>query len=154
APRPAGHDGGVTRVAGVDGCRGGWLVVTAGVEAGSPASIELAPRIEPVIRRVERGELAVVAVDMPMGLPDSGRRSSDAEARGRLGARASTIFPTPPRAVLAARDWADALRLCRLATGRGISKQAFNLVPRIAELDAALSPSRQAAVVEAHPELS
>jgi len=35
----------------------------------------------------------------------------------------------------------------------GLSKQTFNLIPKIRELDALMTPERQRTVVEAHPEL-
>jgi predicted RNase H-like nuclease len=138
-------------VAGVDGCRGGWLVVLAPL-AGGPARVELFASVAPLVEMVRRGALRVAAVDMPIGLPADRPRSSDAVARRRLGPRGSSVFPTPPRAVLDAIDWPTGLAAARAATGRGISKQAWHLVPRIRELDAAMDPSLQPAVSEAHPE--
>src|SRR5207248_8623660 len=51
----------------------------------------------------------------------------------------------PRRALLACRDWADA---------SGVSRQAFNLLPKIAEVDALVTPTRQSQVREVHPELA
>ena len=138
-------------VAGVDGCRGGWVVVTTGV-AGPLITVEVAPAIGPVIERVRSGEFAVLAVDMPIGLAADGPRACDTEARRRLGVRRSTVFPTPPRPLLGSPDHAEAVRRGRALDGRGISIQAFNLLPRIAELDAAVKAADADTVVEAHPE--
>jgi predicted RNase H-like nuclease len=95
------------RVAGVDGCRGGWLVVTAVASPFVVVGCEVAAGIAVVL---ERGDLAMVAVDMPIGLPfDESARMADVEARRRLGPRRSSVFPTPARAVLHARSFEDAL---------------------------------------------
>ncbi len=143
-------------VAGVDGCRGGWAVVVAPLDterADGPApELHLLPTIAPLLTAVRDGRLAAVAVDMPIGLPGAAGRSSDRIARRRLGARGSSVFPTPPRVVLAADDWPSALAAARAVTGAGISIQAWNLVPRIRELDAAVDPGVQDRVTEAHPE--
>jgi predicted RNase H-like nuclease len=140
-------------VAGVDGCRGGWVVVTAAAAAGGPVwEVEVLAAVAPVIERLRRGELAAVAVDMPMGLPPAGPRASDGAARARLGARRSTVFPTPPRPLLHCATHAEAVARGRALDGRGLSIQAFNLLPRIAELDAAIDASLADRLVEGHPE--
>jgi predicted RNase H-like nuclease len=67
------------------------------------------------------------------------------------------VFPTPARSVLEATDFDDALRRQRRATGTGLSLQSWHLVPKIAELDAALGRlgrRRGDRVVETHPELA
>ena len=40
----------------------------------------------------------------------------------------------------------------RTATGVGLSKQAWNLVPKITEVDRLLDPTRQGRIFEVHPE--
>jgi predicted RNase H-like nuclease len=64
------------------------------------------------------------------------------------------VFPTPARAVLGAIDHRDACERSATTCGRKLSVQAFNLLPRIAELDRVMSPPLQARVAEAHPELA
>ena len=95
-------------------------------------------------------DVEVIAVDMPIGLPDAGSRACDIEARRRLGPRRSSVFAAPVRAVLHERSYVDALALHRATDGRGLSKQTFHLLPKIAEVDAA----RDDRVIEAHPELA
>lgn len=149
APTPADGD----LVAGVDGCRGGWVVATTAAAGPAPImSIEVVGRIEVVLDRVRRGELVAVGLDIPIGLPDVGPRASDAMLRARLGPRRSSVFTTPPRPLLGCTDHAEAVALGRALDGRGISIQAFNLLPKIAEVDAAIEPALTDAVVEAHPE--
>jgi predicted RNase H-like nuclease len=84
---------------------------------------------------------------MPIGLPDRGPRACDIEARRRLGPRRSSVFPAPLRPMLDAPTYADALSIA------GLSKQAYNLIPKIREVDALMAPDRQRTVVEVHPEL-
>lgn len=141
-------------VAGVDGCRGGWVVVTVPRRRGGRSRVALESGIAPVVARARRGELAVVGVDMPIGLPTDGVRAADRAARARLGPRRSSVFPTPSRAVVGALDYPDALARSRRATGRGLSRQAFHLLPKIAEVDAVVRPRDQRRVIEVHPESS
>jgi predicted RNase H-like nuclease len=147
-------------VAGADGCRAGWVVAVvhgAGPEAGAGAGrleIEVVPDLRDAIGEVRAGRLAALAVDMPIGLPEVGPRTCDLAARRRLGIRRSSVFPTPVRATLDAATYAEALDRSRAACGRGLSRQAFNLLAKIAELDAAIVPDMQDRVVEAHPELA
>ena len=144
-------------VAGVDGCRGGWLVVLATASPFAVTSVRVEPQVSALLAEVAAGRVATVAVDMPIGLSDDGPRPCDVAARAALGARRSSVFPAPARCVLAARDYDHALRLSRASIGRGLSKQTWNLVPRIAELDGALDDVDDDArhrIHEAHPELA
>jgi predicted RNase H-like nuclease len=104
---------------------------------GSPPEVVVVPAFADVLA-ITGG---VIAVDMPIGLPDEGRRSCDAEARRRLGARRSSVFPVPVRSALAATSFAEVT---------GLSIQAWNIVPKIAEVDACWEPR----VREVSPELS
>jgi predicted RNase H-like nuclease len=140
-------------VAGVDGCRGGWIVAVAPTNGG-PATVEWVPALDALLRRVRAGELRAVGIDMPIGLPSRAPRASDRALRAHLGPRRSTVFPTPSRVVLDALDYRDALARARHATGKGLSKQAWNLVGKIRELDALVTPDLQPRVSEAHPESS
>ncbi len=141
-----------SRVAGIDGAKGGWVV--AEVIPGSPTcSIRFEPTIAPVVAELGT-RLSSIVVDMPIGLSDDGVRPVDAVVRARLGARHSTFFPTPLRDVLGHATWETANASSRELRGKGLSKQAWNLVPKIAEVDRAWSPSLSESLVEGHPEVS
>lgn len=146
------------RVGGVDGCRAGWVLVDLPLRAGradgrgGASRVTLVPAFATIVELVEQGALELVGVDMPIGLPDAGPRACDLAARARLGPRRSSLFPTPPRPVLAATSWADAQAISRAVDDKGLSKQAYNILPRIAEVDAAIAPRHQDAVFECHPE--
>lgn len=126
------------RCAGVDGCPGGWAVALR--DASGPRLL-LAPAFDAVL---DLGA-DVVALDLPVGLPEAGARAADDLARARLGPRRASVFPAPPRRLLA---------VSRFRAGLGASAQAFALVPKIREVDARMTPALQRRVHEAHPELA
>ncbi|MEA2093091.1 MAG: DUF429 domain-containing protein [Pseudomonadota bacterium] len=139
---------------GIDGCRAGWFCVF--LDEGDNWSCRVAPDARAV------GELAVgadsVLIDIPIGLPDSGPdgRLCDREARQLLGrGRASSVFSAPARRTLAAISFPHALELNRQATGRGMSIQAWGIVPKIRDIDALLHDNRalRGVLRECHPEL-
>ena len=139
-------------VAGVDGCRRGWVVASGPARRTGGIDIRVIADIAPVIEDVEGGELALVGIDIPIGLPDGGNRRCDVEARRLVGARRSSVFPAPPRAALTATTYAEALELARGTTGIGLSQQTFRLIPKIREVDELLSPDLSDRVIEVHPE--
>lgn len=134
---------------GIDGCRAGWLAVRLVATGGRPAvDYALHARFAPILE--QHPDAAAIAVDMPIGLYESGRaraRPCDQIARQRLGKRACCVFIPPTRAMLCAESYAPLRAL-------GLSVQAYYLIPRIRELDALLTPDLQARVWESHPELS
>jgi len=138
-------------VAGVDACRGGWLVVADGPDGLRRGVF---PRFGEVIDWL--AEDAVVGVDIPIGLPEAGPRACDRLARGLLGPRRSLVFPAPLRAVLAARDYAEACTLRSRIEGRRMSRQAWNLVAKIKDVDELLArrAGLDGRVFEVHPELA
>jgi predicted RNase H-like nuclease len=141
-------------VAGVDGCRGGWVVATTGLSRRSSTSVHVVADLRGVVADVRAGKLAAVGIDMPIGLAEDGRRAADADARRLLGPRRSSLFPTPPRSVLAAVDYRDALARCRDASGVGMSIQAYHLLAKMREVTELLDPTLQPSVSEVHPETS
>lgn len=145
---------GPTVVAGVDGCRGRWLVVWRTLGGGAEPTAELVDDLGPLIDDVRNHRLAALAIDMPIALLDQHPRRCDTEARRHLGPRRSSVFPTPVRAALGSADYDEARRRSREAAGVAPSIQAFNLLSAIAHLDPLVDPADQDRVVEAHPELA
>ena len=77
-------------VAGVDGCRAGWLVVTRPLNEPAAAQVRLVARFTEVLGLLPTPE--IIAMDIPIGLPERGEkggRTCDTEARARLGGRPS-----------------------------------------------------------------
>lgn len=136
-------------VVGVDACKDGWVGVRLD---GDTAPRALCARtVEELVARA--APVAVVGVDIPIGLPVSAPRVADVMARRTVGPRASSVFATPPRAVLQARTHSEASALCRELCGFGVSRQAFALGPRILEVDQWIGRAG-VRVVEVHPEVS
>ena len=127
-------------VAGVDGCRGGWVVAHA-------AGIDVVSSLAPLLER-----FAVIGVDMPIGLPDGPHRGADSQARRFLGRRHVTVFTVPSRTVLAHTSHRDANAASRHLYGRGVTVQSFNLFPKIREVDALPVELLRDRIVEIHPE--
>jgi predicted RNase H-like nuclease len=130
--------GDMKRTAGIDGCAAGWIIATV-------------DRVV-VIPKLRLEDFEVVGIDMPIGLIDGPPRACDIAARRFLGRAGSSVFPAPPRAALACTDYRAALAAARSATGRGISKQTFNIMPKAAELDRLIDVTNQLHIVEVHPE--
>jgi predicted RNase H-like nuclease len=139
------------RAAGVDGCKAGWILVAR--EASGVITSACFETAEELLRQEPRPD--VLAIDIPIGLPDRGSRQCDREARAALGARRSSVFPAPLRAMLGAASWQEACEIRNGLEGRRISQQAWAIVPKIREIDAALRRERErgAWVREVHPEL-
>jgi predicted RNase H-like nuclease len=103
--------------------------------------------------------LSVIAVDMPIGLPDrigQTGRGPEKAVRRHLGGRQSSVFSVPSRAAVYAEDYRAACSAA-LATSeppKKVSKQAFYLFPKIREIDALMSAELEARVFEVHPELA
>ena len=97
-------------------------------------------------------EAVAVGVDMPIGLPATGRRPCDEAARRFVGARRSSVFATPSAEVLAAGSHREATRLSARLSGRGISQQSYALRAKIREVEALAAGDRR--VIEVHPEVS
>ncbi|MGA1080250.1 MAG: DUF429 domain-containing protein [Steroidobacteraceae bacterium] len=139
-------------LAGIDGCPAGWV---AAIQADTEVELRLASRLKDLVAGLPARSL--LAIDMPIGLPEAGPRECDVLARRRLGAaRGASVFAAPVRAVLNARDYATALARHRRADGRGLSRQAFNILPKIREVDRLLAsrPNLRRRMIEVHPESS
>lgn len=138
------------RIAGVDGCRHGWLIVEAQSDL-SKATLTLAPKWHDV-----NSTARIIAVDMPVGLSSNGVRQCEVEARKLLSRCASRVFKTPPRGALrfAQENWIAANQWSKAQGFGGISKQAWAIRPKIKEIDALITPRDQLRILEAHPELA
>ncbi len=135
--------------AGLDGCPAGWVMAT--IRDGSIA-IDVVDSIDAAWRALRSPQL--VLVDIPIGLCD-GPRACDTEARALLGAARSRVFPAPCRAAAEAATYPEANRLSKQITGKGLSKQAWNITAKIRQVDRFLrsTPAARGVVRECHPEV-
>lgn len=133
-------------VAGVDGYRSGWVAVS--LDPSGDVQVSTHASFAEVLSLRAR----VIGVDIPIDPPGLGARPADAAARAFVGGRASSVFPTPPRAALEARTFAEAGEVARTITGKGISQQAFALGRKILEVHPLAEVDER--VIEVHPEVS
>ncbi|ESY70628.1 DUF429 domain-containing protein [Mesorhizobium sp. M0051] len=172
-----------TVLVGVDGCKAGWIAVRhdPGSTLRNPRSILRNPgSIASVAVFASFAALlaslpddAVIAVDMPIGLPEfssKGGRGPEALVRPLLGARQSSVFSIPSRAALYADTsdfttieawYAAHIRASEVAKAtsdppRGVSIKAFGIFAKIREIDALLiaRPDLRGRVFESHPEVA
>jgi predicted RNase H-like nuclease len=141
-------------VAGADGCPKGWLAVFRST-TGEPPRAQL---FETFAEIVATGP-AVIAVDIPIGLPEiseRGGRTADREARKLLGReRQSSVFAAPSRAALAATSFEEACRieLRHSRPPKKVSQQIFNIFKKIREVDG-FAKRHPDTIFECHPEVS
>lgn len=123
------------RVLGVDACKRGWIAIEV---EDAIAHAYFAEEIQTLMGRAEAdGPLAVVAIDMPIGLPDRGRRQADLLARAAVGPLWPSVFMTPVREALLAADHAT---------------QAFGLRSKLFQVEQWIRQT-PVHVVEIHPEV-
>jgi predicted RNase H-like nuclease len=63
------------------------------------------------------------------------------------------VFAAPCRAALSATTHAAASQINRDKTDRGLSQQAFGIIPKIKQVDDAITPDCQQWAFEVHPEV-
>jgi predicted RNase H-like nuclease len=156
------------KLAGVDGCKAGWIVVHR--ELDKPPSVSVLPSFQALLEALPD---ATIAVDMPIGLPDfssRGGRGPEALVRPLLKARQSSVFAIPSRAALyadtsdfttieawyAAHRRASAVAMETSDPPRGVSIQAFGIFAKIREIDSLLiaRPDLRRRIFESHPEVA
>lgn len=156
-------------IAGVDGCRAGWIAVVGRTQA--EARVEIHASFGQLVDALPPD--ADIAVDMPIGLPErigKDGRCPESLIRPLLGPRQSSVFSIPSRAAIHAergpfanahelRDAHSRASVVARQTSdppKSISIQAFCLFPKIREIDALLieRPELRPRVIESHPELA
>ena len=129
---------------GVDGCRAGWFFVA--IDPSGQTRCGVVEKLDGLVSKADEADR--IFVDIPIGLPDkpeTGGRECDRFARRVLGPpRQSSVFSAPARVVLEANDFEDAKRLSLKASSGKISKQTFNILPKIREVDTLLRGNAKA----------
>ena len=141
-------------VGGLDGCAGGWVMVTTSVDEGAVSSVDVIADLSQVLHLLNAGELAAAVIDIPIGLPDRDPRPCDLAARKIIGPRASSVFPAPLRSVLGSTSYEEACARSIAASGKSMSRQAFAILPKIESVDRIMTRELQDRFFEVHPELS
>lgn len=137
---------------GVDGARSGWIAVWWAGTSLTHCVYSSARCLVEAHRHAR-----IMAVDIPIGLPDRDGRQADTEARQFVGGRrASSVFSSPVRGILDATSQPEASRRHKEIDGRGFGAQSFAILSKIREWDNLLQADHQARAIvrEIHPEVS
>jgi predicted RNase H-like nuclease len=143
----------VAWVAGADACKAGWFCVVRELETGSVCPV-VASTSEALLAATE--SMAVLAIDIPIGLPNAGKRECDVLARQCLGwPRRNSVFSAPIRSAVAADNRAEASRITEGVDGRRVAAQAYGIYAKTRSLDGllALKADVRTRIYEVHPEV-
>ena len=156
-------------LAGLDACRGGWLVVFVRPGRGEIQSPRIIQEFADVLESIEKPR--IVAVDIPIGLPEQSEikgRAPEREVRPLLGKLKSSVFRVPSRSSIEvgandaiSDDKERYLHCCAIARStsldnKAFGKQSFCLFRKIIQVDRVLRTERQPneRVFEVHPEVA
>ena len=144
-------------VMGVDGARSGWIAVMRDTADPASAEVRMFSQFSDIL--TSAGPPSIVAVDMPIGLPEragAGGRGPERAVRPLIRERQSSVFSVPSRAAVFCDDYRVACRIALETSDppRKVSKQAFALFRKIREIDSLMTPEREAQIYEVHPEVA
>jgi predicted RNase H-like nuclease len=137
---------------GIDGCRAGWLGVSLDSGPGNFVLMHNEQELKTILNATD-----IVFIDVPIGLEESRyTRMCDELLRRVLGkGYHSSVFSPPIRPALLTNDYAAACAISESKTGKRISKQAWNITPKIKTVDVIIRENKvlKDRVLESHPEL-
>lgn len=135
---------------GADGYKEDWLTLSLDTATGEIKAAVTATADLLVL------SFDALAIDIPIGLPDSGSREADRLARAFVGPRRSSVFPSPIRPALRCSTRPEACTITNAINGNRVGVQAFALFPKIAQVVDLLQahPELAARTYEVHPEVS
>ena len=140
----------MSSVIGIDGCKAGWII------AKTLENESISFQIIKNLNDLKRINVSHIGIDIPLQLSHTGKRFAEIEARSLLKNRACTIFTPPTLNALRAKNYMDACEVNFKECGKRISKQSWNLFPKIKEAQEFLENKsiNKLRVFEVHPELS
>jgi len=139
------------KIAGIDGSKGGWVCVSGYENNFKELEFEKLKEFNDIKSK----DFNLVLVDIPIGLDidlKKGGRIVDKLARKELLTNKSSIFNAPSRLVLEAKNYEEANKINK-NKGMGLSKQSWNLVKKIKEVDDFIRNSNKTIIFESHPEI-
>ena len=141
----------MARFLGVDGCRQGWF---AAWQEGDQTCGTIYPSVQALC--LDHPDAVRCLIDIPIGLKQDSDRLLETSVRQALGNRKSSVFPVPCHPAAYANTYTEASAINRRQIGKGLSKQAWYICPRIRDVDELLGaePSYRSIIGECHPELA
>lgn len=139
------------KIAGIDGSKGGWVCVSGYENNYNELQFEKFEKFNDIKLK----NFKLILVDIPIGLDTDlkkGGRIVDNLARKKLLTNKSSVFNAPSRLVLSAGNYEEANKINK-TKGMGLSKQSWNLVKKIKEVDDYIKNSEETIIFESHPEI-
>jgi len=140
-------------IVGIDGCKYGWIAIKIGEDA--QFSISKHSDFNSIFKEYPSAEKYLV--DMVIGLADENHpREVEYFARQKLKPnRTSSVFTPPCRAAVYAKNYDAAKKKNIAILGKSFSIQAWNIVPKIREIDEFILGNEvyKNRIFEAHPEV-
>ena len=149
------------KIAGVDGCHGGWVVASRIDDKHLP-TIRIFDRFEGILNSFSD---YVIVVDMPIGLAsrEKGKRDADVKAKSILTEvkRGGSVFYPPVKEVIERvmkkpelvsyneRNYVAVCEISNKLTNRKLSRQSFGILRKIVEINSVKANN----VYEFHPEI-
>ena len=140
------------KAVGIDGCKAGWVAVA--IDSIGKTRVGIFPDIEAVC--TTHHDANCILIDIPIGLPTSQPRVCDSEARRLLAPyRHSSVFSVPCREAVYANSYREACEINERTMGKRLSKQTWNICPKIIEADQYLRCRQHPIPIvrESHPEV-
>ena len=136
---------------GIDGTSSGWI---ASIGSSNNKCVSIITFSENLNKILSDYPNSVVVIDMPTELNKKNYlRECDVLAKRYLGKSfQSSIFIPPLKRVLDCADYQEANMLSKKLTGKGLSKQSWNLKSKIIEVQGISKLSNK--IYEGHPECS
>ncbi len=141
---------------GVDSCPSGWISIANALS--HEKEVRNFKTIQHLWEFYKDKPPELILIDIPIGFVEQGSepRTCDKLARKYLTrARSSSIFPVPCRAAIYADSYEQANEINRRKTGKGVSKQSWNITAKIREMDKLLQnePEAREIFMESMPEV-
>ena len=138
---------------GIDGCRGGWCLIYERSE--KQIELVLLSDLREALNLIAGSKISLI--DIPLGLGSKRiSRTLESIARGHLKPkRTSSIFTPPVFECLKSKSYRDACMINQKMTGKKISIQSWNILPKISEANELIfnRPELKSNLKEAHPEI-
>ena len=140
-------------IIGIDGCKYGWIAIKIGKD--SLFSISKHSNFTSIFKTYPSADRYLV--DMVIGLADQNHpRDIETMARQKLKPkRASSVFTPPCRSAIYESTYELAKEKNKAILGKSFSIQAWNIVPKIREVDEYILKNKayKTKISEAHPEV-
>lgn len=140
-------------VVGIDGCKFGWVAVA--IDASENFTISKHANFNSIFKIYPNASKYLV--DMVIGMGSEGNeRNIEKLAREKLKPnRTSSVFTPPCREAIYKEDYKSAKLKNITITGKSISIQAWNIVPKMKDVDQFILKNKtyQGKIYESHPEI-